>query len=243
MGSTRLPGKVLMSILGRPMLALMVERLRQVRLANQIVVATTDNPTDDPIAGLARSLGVACFRGSETDVLARVLLAARKAQADLIVETTGDCPLIDPEAIDQVIDVFTKNDVDYCSNTLQRTYPRGMDVQVFPLTLLEKVAQLTHDPVDREHVSLYIYQHPERFRLLNVPSNLPPHLGEIRLTVDTAEDLELIKRICETLYPTCPAFRLKDILDLVDRQPWLININQHIKQKPVHRGIKCTEQQ
>ena len=239
MSSTRLPGKVLEPILGHPMLALMIERLSRVRLADEIVVATSDNPADDPIVELARRLNVAWFRGSEMDVLDRVLQSARQIKADLIVETTGDCPLIDPETIDRVIETFLENSVDYCSNMLKRTYPRGMDVQVFPLSVLEKVAQLTHDPVDREHVSLYIYQHPEQFRLLNVASDLPPHIGELRLTVDKTEDLELIKRIYEALYPTRPAFRLKDILDLLDRRPELVEINRHVKQQPVRRTDKA----
>lgn len=238
MSSTRLPGKVLMPILGRPMLALMIERLSRVRLADMIVVATTDNPADDPIVELARRLNVAWFRGSEMDVLDRVLQSARQIKADLIVETTGDCPLIDPETIDRVIKTFLENSPDYCSNTLKRTYPRGLDVQVFPLSVLGKVAQLAHDPIDREHVSLYIYQHPEQFRLLNVASDLPPHIGELRLTVNTAEDLELIKGIYEALYPTRPAFHLKDVLDLLDRWPELVGINRHIKQRPVRRPDK-----
>ena len=233
MKSTRLPGKVLKPILGRPMIALMIERLKRVKFADQVVMATTDNPADDPIVELSHRIEVAWFRGSEVDVLDRVLQSARQAHADLIVETTGDCPLIDPETIDKVIGVFMKNDVDYCSNTLKRTFPRGMDVQVFPVSVLEKVAQLTNDPADREHVSLYIYEHPERFRLLNVPSGLPSQAAELRLTVDTLEDFELVKQIYEALYPVNPEFTLEDIIALFKSRPELQMINYRINQKPI----------
>jgi spore coat polysaccharide biosynthesis protein SpsF len=233
MRSTRLPGKVLRPILGRPMLARMIERLRRVRLAHGIVVATTDHGADDEIATLAAQLGVGCHRGSESDVLARVLDAARSADADLIVETTGDCPLIDPLVIDQLIQTFHSNRVDYCANVLTATYPRGLDAQVFPTRVLAEVAGLTNDPADREHVSLYIYEHPERYRLLNVASGLPGELSDLRLTVDTAEDFALVARIYGELYPSNPAFGLADIVALVDREPSLRSMNQHIRQKAV----------
>ncbi len=231
MRSTRLPGKVLRPILGRPMLARMIERLRRVLRADGIIVATTDHAADDPIAALATELGVGCHRGSESDVLARVLDAARSAGADLIVETTADCPLIDPLVIDQLIETFHSNRVDYCANVLAPTYPRGLEAQVFPTRVLAEVAGLTNDPADREHVSLYIYEHPERYRLLNVASGLPREVSDLRLTVDTAEDLALVTRVYDELYPTNPAFGLPDIVALMEREPSLRMMNQHIQQK------------
>jgi spore coat polysaccharide biosynthesis protein SpsF len=233
MRSSRLPGKVLLPILGRPMLALMIERLRRVRQVDGIVVATTGNSVDDSIADLARQLGVGWFRGSEDDVLDRVLNAAQSVGADLIVETTGDCPLIDPGVIDQLIATFRTNSVDYCSNVLTRTYPRGMDAQVFPVKVLAQVAELTKDPADREHVSLYICEHPERFRLLNVASGLAPEIGDLRLTVDTPEDLKLVGVVYNELYPVNPQFTLADILDLFKRRPQLQMVNSDVRQKPV----------
>jgi spore coat polysaccharide biosynthesis protein SpsF len=233
MSSTRLPGKVMLPILGRPMLELMIERLRRVKQINAVVVATTTDQSCDVIESLAHRLGVGCYRGSEEDVLDRVLQASRAAKADVIVETTGDCPVIDPEAIDRVIDTFLVSDVDYCSNILERTYPRGMDVQVFPLAVLEQVATLTQDPADHEHVSLYIYRHPERFRLRNVSSGLLPEAAQLRLTVDTQDDFELIKRIYEHLYRDKPDFGLADILDLCRQHPELTALNQHVQQKVV----------
>jgi spore coat polysaccharide biosynthesis protein SpsF len=225
MRSSRLPGKVLKPILGRPMLELMIERLKRARRVNAIVVATTDHSSCDPIQDLAERVGVGCFRGSEEDVLDRVLQAARHARADLIVETTGDCPLICPSMVDHAIERFLANDVDYCSNHL--------DVQVFPLSVLEKVAQLTDDAVDHEHVSLYIYEKPGRFRVLDVSDTLPAGMAELRLSVDTAEDLRLIAAIFERLYPTNPAFTAQDVMDLLIREPALLDFNRQIRQKTV----------
>jgi len=233
MRSTRLPGKVLKPILGRPMLALLIERLQRVRQVDQIVVATTDNPIDDPIVELACQLGTKYFRGSEEDVLDRVLRAARSVNADLIVETTGDCPLIDPGVIDQLIATFMSNPVDYCANLLSRSYPRGMEAQVFPVAVLAQVAELTQDPADREHVSLYICEHPEQFRLLDIASGLPPQDADLRLTVDTQEDFDLVRHVFESLYPINPHFSMSDILALFKRHPELRRLNENIQQKAV----------
>lgn len=231
--STRLPGKVLRPILGRPMLALMIERLRRVQNVAAIMIATTVDPSCDAIEALAREMGVGCFRGSEADVLDRVLQAARAAEADLIVETTGDCPLIDPAVIDTVLAAFLAGGTDYAANILPPTWPRGMDVQVFPRAVLERVAQLTDDPADREHVSLYIYEHPEIFRLRNVVSGLPADAATLRLTVDTPEDYALVTRIYEALYPDNPCFGMTEILTLFAAQPELREINGAVQQKAV----------
>jgi len=233
MRSERLPNKVLLPILDRPNLVLMVERLQRVPSVDAIVIATTDHESCDPIEALANDLGVGCFRGSEDDVLDRVLRASREADADLIVETTGDCPLIDPPTVEKVIQAFRGADVDYCSNILRRTYPRGLDTQVFPLSVLEEVARRTDDPADHEHVSLYIYEKPGRFRLLNVESGYGPEVADLRLTVDTPDDLTLVRTIYEELYPKKPDFVLADILALFERRPELADINRDIKQKSV----------
>lgn len=233
MRSTRLPGKVLLPVMGRPMLALMIERLQRVSEVDEIVVATTTDHSCDAIADLAARCGVGVYRGSEDDVLDRVLQAARGATADLIVETTGDCPLIDPAIVSRVIQEFRHRDVDYCANVLERTYPRGMDVQVFPLKVLEDVARLTDDPVDHEHVSLYLYSHPERFRLHNVASELSADAADARLTVDTPEDFALITQVFERLYPSKPGFSLADMLGLLAAHPELRAMNQRVAQKAV----------
>jgi spore coat polysaccharide biosynthesis protein SpsF len=233
MASTRLPGKVLRPILGRPMLALLIERVSAASLVHQIVVATTTNPGDDAIQALAETLGVGCYRGSEEDVLNRVLETAQKFSADLIVEITGDCPLADPGVIDSVISAFQAHTCDYASNIMKRTFPRGLDVQVFPTRVLEEVARLTDDPVDHEHVSLYMYEHPDRFSLLNVESTLDPAWWDLRLTVDTAEDLQLVTEIFARLYPGKALFSLEEVIRLLTGDPQLLEINAHISQKKV----------
>lgn len=249
MQSTRLPGKVIKTVMGKPMLALMIERLRLVPELDDVVVATTVHSSCDDIQELAEELGVGCYRGSEEDVLLRVLEAGRAFEAELMVQTTGDCPLIDPATVGQVIRLFNSNDRDFATNVLtadmvplppennpfpsSRTYPVGMDVRVFPLSVLERVADLTDDPVDHEHATNYIWEHPEEFSLVNLGSDLPDWARELRLTVDTPDDFALITRIFEELYLNNPKFSLADILDLMESQPGLREINQHIQQKKV----------
>jgi spore coat polysaccharide biosynthesis protein SpsF len=233
MTSTRLPGKILLPILGKPMLELLIERLKRSKYLDTIVVATTCNPSDDPIEQLANRLSVGCFRGSEDDVLDRVLRAAHTYEADVIVEITGDCPLIDPHIVDTVIRAYQIKNVDYVSNILKQTYPRGLETQVFSTTVLEKVALLTQDPVDHEHVSLYIYEHPKIFSLYNVESALSEKDSAIRLTVDTREDFRLITAIYEHFYPTNPEFTLDDVVILLEKRKDLRDLNQNILQKKV----------
>lgn len=233
MTSSRLPGKVLMEAAGKPMLHHMIERLGRAPSLDGIVVATTLNATDDPVADLAERLGVGCFRGSEDDVLARVLGAAQAHDIDVIVEMTGDCPLIDPALVEACIQRYLAAGVDYVSNILQRTYPVGMDTQVFATDVLADVATRTDDADDHEHVSLYIYRHPEIYSLENVPA--PPELTrpDLGLTLDTPADFELLRGIFEALYPADPAFGLAEILALLDSDPDLAEVNAHVRRKHV----------
>lgn len=231
MTSTRLPGKVLKPACGKPMLELMVERLRRVPSLDGIVIATTVNATDDPVEALARRLDVGVHRGSEEDVLRRVLDAALAHKVDVIVETTGDCPLIDPDIVEACIAEYKRAGVDYVANVLERTYPVGMDTQVFATDVLADVARRTDDASDHEHVSLYIYRHPEIYSLKNVSA--PPALTRpgLALTLDTPEDYALITAVFEALYPVDPAFTLADILGLLDARPDLARINEHVGRK------------
>lgn len=233
MGSSRFPGKSLAPILGRPMLEMLVERLRFVAAIDQVVIATTTEPQDDAIARWAGSAGVGIYRGSSHDVLDRVLKAAREHEADLIVEICGDCPLIDPETVTGVIDLYREGGYDYVSNILCEGYPRGLDTQIFSTALLAEVAELTSDPADREHVSLFIYEHPERYRLGCLETDAELRRRQLRLTVDTPEDLELIRAIFERLHPDKPDFTIHDVLTLLDAHPELSHVNAHIQQKPV----------
>jgi spore coat polysaccharide biosynthesis protein SpsF len=226
MSSTRLPGKVLRPILGRPMLELLLERLRRAKSVTDVVIATTTNLADDAIAALARRLQVRVFRGSEDDVLDRVLRTARSAQADVIVEITGDCPLVDPEVVDRLATFYLANNYDYVSNCLRKTFPDGFDTQVFSAALLDKVAGLTRNARDREHVSVYIYEHPEMFSLHNVESGLPPYCADMWLSVDTAVDFEVVSTIFEALYPQNPAFSVADVVHFLERRPDLATKNR-----------------
>ena len=231
MTSTRLPGKVMLPICGKPELELLIQRLQQAHLLDGVVIATTTNATDDVLEDLACRLGVGCFRGSEEDVLDRVLKAAQATGTEVIVEVTGDCPLLDPDVLDDLLVIYGRGKCDYVSNNLQRTYPLGLDLQVFSTATLADVGSRTSDPVDHEHVSLYIYEHPELYRLCNKASGLPEWCADLRLTLDTQEDYALIRSIFEALHPSCPTFRTAEILDLLQRHPEWQAVNRHIQQK------------
>ena len=234
MSSSRLPGKTLKNILGKPMLELMLERVKQCKTIDEIVVATTVEPEDLSIVELARGLGVKSFQGSLDNVLDRVLNAAETYNADVIVELTGDCPLLDPGVTDHVVKTYLDNKYDYVANNLKaKTYPMGTEVKVFSLKVLDEVNTLTSDKFDREHVSLYIYEHPQRYKLFSVDA--PPELTrpELRLTVDVQEDFDLITSIYQALYKNGRIFSLKEIIDFVDNNPSLQAVNKNIKQKPV----------
>lgn len=230
MTSTRLPGKVLLPLADEPMLTRLVERLRRVQRADGIVIATTSNATDDPIATLCAQLGVPCHRGSEHDVLSRYADAARLHGVDVVVRITADCPLIDPVLIDQVIAAYEEGDSDYVSNMLPPTWPYGMAVEVFSATALAQAHTEATQPAEREHVTPFVYWHPERYRLRNVAS--PVDLSQHRWTVDTPEDYELVRRLFEHLIPTHPHFTQSDVLALLEQHPDWIALNQHVQQKP-----------
>jgi spore coat polysaccharide biosynthesis protein SpsF len=230
MNSERLPGKVLADVHGMPMLAMMIRRLQASQTVSQICVATTSDAKDDQIVDLAEELEVAWFRGSEDDVLERVLGAANELGADLIVETTGDCPMIDAALLDACVLAFMAGGVDYSTNCLVRTFPIGLDVRVFPTWVLAEVADLTTDPSDREHVSLYIYEHPERYRLRNVPAVGVLNQPTWRWTVDTSPDLELVRSV---VGPLGHSFTAREAAEFLDEHPEIVGLNENIMQKPV----------
>jgi len=228
MDSTRLPGKTLKLLYGRPMLARMIERLKRVKLADIIVVATTNSPGDSPIIALAREMRVGYYQGSSEDVLDRVLQAAKKYQIDLIVETCGDCPVIDPDIIDMEIQSFLDNDVDYVGCHLVKTFPLGLDAKLFTAKTLEEVAGMTNDPADRENVSLYIYEHPEKYKLMNIEAKGRQRRPDLRLVVDHKEDFDLIETVYRELYDEKPHFNYDDMLDLFECQRDLSEINRDV---------------
>lgn len=231
--STRLPGKVLMPIMGQSMLARIVQRLKLARTIDDVIVATTDSPSDDAVFEAMKYIGTNTFRGSESDVLDRVVRAAESAQADIIVEITGDCPLVDPGLVDKVVGDFLVGAADFVSNILPHTTPRGTDVRVFRAKDLAEINRTSKDPADHEHVSLHFWEHLDRYICRNVEMDLPEVVSEIRLTVDTAEDLELVRAIYSGLYDRNPAFSLVDVLDFLNAHPDLLEINRHVQQKEV----------
>ena len=231
MGSTRLPGKVLMDLHGESVLARVVQRLRRARLIDCVVVATTNRPCDDVIVRECNSLQVACLRGSETDVLGRYWQAAQWFAAEVIVRVTSDCPLIDPELADETIRAFLSQPADYASNALERTYPRGVDTEVFTIAALERAWREAIKPYEREHVTPYMYEHPESFRLLSVRAERD--YSAYRWTLDTPEDLKLIRAIYSR-FEGRDGFGWRDVLALMEREPELAELNGHVLQKAVH---------
>ncbi len=231
--STRFPGKVLKPILGEPMLGRMIERLLRARTVDSVVVATSTSRADDAVADAARHAGADSFRGSEEDVLARVVDAARAHHADVIAETTGDCPLHDPALVDKVVADYLMGGADFVGNIHPYTTPRGTDVRVFSTDALAEIERSSHDPADREHVSLHFWEHPEKYRLRNVVSDFPSSAAGLRLTVDAQQDLELVTAIYSELHPRDPRFTLADVIALIEQRPELAEINAGVEQKAV----------
>ena len=231
MTSSRLPGKVLLEAAGKPMLEHPVNRLRAVPSLNTVVLATTTNADDDVLAAFAERVGIDCFRGSEDDVMARVIGAAESVGADVVVEITGDCPIIDPQIIEQTIRMFCSNGADYVSNAHIRSYPDGMDTQVFRLETLKRSASLTDEALDHEHVTLHIRNHPKLFPALHLVSPPDTHWPELGLTLDTPEDYALLKQMIEHFEPIDPLFSCRDAVSLLKERPDWVAINMHVGRK------------
>lgn len=233
MSSSRLPGKVLRPILGKPMLALQIERIRQSRLIDEIIIATSDSVKDDPIEALAHRLDVHCFRGSEDDVLSRVVDALKAYKVELHVEFMGDNPLPDPWLVDSIIGFYLKNadKYDCVTNALKTTYPPGTEVFVYPAKILIDAEKYAADPALREHVPIHIYQHPERYRVYNIEA--PPwlHAPDLYLEVDTEEDFEVVSAIYEALYPGNPGFTLSQIIEFLKKNEALANKNRNVERR------------
>jgi len=225
MSSTRFPGKTMEPVLGKPMLARMMERLGRATRVDKIVVATSEDPSDDPVAGLCGQIGIDCFRGDLSDVLGRYYHAAAAYDPDYVVRVTGDCPLIDPEIVDTVVRTCLEGGYDYAANSLQRTMPHGVDAEAFRFSCLEEAALEATLAIEREHVTPFIRSRPDRYRLFGVEG--AKDLSEYRLTVDWPEDLELVRAVYAALYPGNPEFTTGDIVALLDAQPDMRAINAH----------------
>lgn len=229
MGSTRLPGKTLLPIAGKPAIQLLIERLKITKKIDEIILATTIKAEDDAIEKFCKENQIICYRGSSDDVLGRVYNAAKQYKTDIVVEVTGDCPLLDPWLIDECIDIFLKSDYDYLSNFLVQSYPPGIDVQIFSLRILEEINRLAKSDKFREHVTLYILKHPEKYRMHNVTA--PPELcyPDWHIELDEQKDYELIKKIYEALYFNNPRFTTMDIINILKANPDWLKINADVK--------------
>ena len=230
MSSARLPGKTLMELGGRTVLANVVARVQAASLIGDVVVATTTESIDDPIVAEAGRLGVASFRGSRDDVLSRYLGAAESRHADVVVRVTADCPVIEPTVIDRVVQALIDSGTVYASNTVTRSFPRGLDVEAFKMDALRVAARDADDPEDREHVTLFFHRHPQRFHLTNVTG--PEDVADHRWTLDTEDDLKFLRELFALARnsPTRIA-SFQELLDCVRSHPEIVAINAGVRQK------------
>lgn len=236
MGSTRLPNKVLEQVEGHTVLGHTVRRAQAIVGVDQVVVATTRAARDEAVVAEAARLGVACFRGSENDVLSRYVEAARAVDADVVVRITSDCPLLDPVESAKVVralhEAIARGEaMAYASNTLDRRYPRGLDTEAFTREALERAHARADSPREREHVTLTMYEHPDDYRLCSVASD-SGDASRHRWTVDTADDLKLVREVMARLWPSHgDRFGLSEVLAVIDREPWIAELNHHVEQK------------
>jgi spore coat polysaccharide biosynthesis protein SpsF len=227
-GSTRLPGKVLLPLLGKPLLLRIVERVQAAKLAGTLVVATSSDVADDTIEALCRAGGLLCFRGHPTDLLDRHYRVARQFGAEAVVKIPSDCPLIDPAVVDRVLEVYLRNcsEYDYVSNLHPASYPDGNDVEVMRMAALEEAWAMARRGFEREHTTPFLWENPARFHLANVAWEAGLDLSMThRWTIDYKEDYQFILAVYEALYPTNPLFGLADILGLLESRPELPAIN------------------
>ncbi|NMA49297.1 MAG: NTP transferase domain-containing protein [Tissierellia bacterium] len=231
MGSTRLYGKVLKEIKGKSVLRHVIERVQQSKLVDEIVIATTIHERDNAIENEALKCGVKVFRGSEDNVLSRYYYAAKENKIDVVIRITSDCPLIDPFVMDEIINRYLNGDYEIVtnagSNLSQRTYPRGLDTEVFSFDVLEDAFKNAKETYQREHVTPYIYENSKKVFIYKNDIDYSKH----RWTLDTEEDFELISRIYDRLYKGKHNFYLNEIIELFNQEPGLYQINAHVEQK------------
>lgn len=229
MGSSRLPGKIMMPLAGKPVLRRVIERVGSAGF-DEVVAALPDRDIDDPAAQLASVTGATVVRGDENDVLARYLLAARATRADVVMRVTADCPLIDPDVLDAMIGTFRENEFDLITNARVRTFPRGLDAELFTRDALETMATDAVAPAQREHVTPYLYANPSLFRIHDHVASVDR--SQWRLTLDTAEDFDALTHVFE-LAANPDTLRLRDIAAMLEAHPALLAINAHVEQKEI----------
>jgi len=225
--STRLPGKVFLNLAGKPVIEQIFNQLSYSKRINQSVLATSELSSDDKLEVWAKSKNIEYYRGSLDDVLDRFYFTAKSFNADIVVRITGDCPLIDPEVVDDVISLFLKDNYDYTSNINPPTFPDGLDTEVFKFSVLEETWKNAKLKSEREHVTPYVRKHNEKFKIGNFENKI--NLSHYRWTLDNEEDHELISRIYEKLYKENNYIKMEEVLELIKNNINLQNINSHIR--------------
>lgn len=227
MTSSRLPGKILMEVLGKPLLQLMIERVQQASCIDSVVLATTTNKEDDPTEELGKSMGVEVFRGSEEDVLDRFYRAADRSGGEHIMRLTGDCPLIDPDFLDELADFYVAGGYDYAANCVEPTLPDGLDAEIISIEALRETHRKATRAPHKEHVTLYVRDNADQFKIGTWKNS--EDYSYLRWTVDNKEDFKLVKTLLEGVATAKPDFRMKDIIAFLKQHPEISEINAHIK--------------
>ena len=237
MGSSRLPGKTLKKVCGEPLIKRVIDRIKYSKKINKIILAITRNSKDDILEEYAQSINIDVFRGSENNVLERVVFAAEKFSVENIIELHGDNPFLDPEIIDLSINKYELTDCDYISNTLEKTFPMGLRVQVFPTKLLRDIYNTVDDSAVNEHVSLYFYENPNIYNIVNLKAPKNINRPEVRLTVDTEEDIKFISNIYYHIIEMgiYTNFKTSDVLEIIDKYKIPL-LNKDIMTKPVREN-------
>jgi spore coat polysaccharide biosynthesis protein SpsF len=231
MTSSRLPGKVMMPLAGKSVMYHMIERLRRSKYVDEVVAATTVNATDDPVAKLAEEMGAACFRGSEDDVMGRVVQAGKEHKAEILVQGMADSPLVDWRLVDRCIELLEKDQLDCAMNEAVETYPIGFDIRSYNFSTLAQAEKDDTGKMFREHAGYSIRSRPERFKVGNFEAKGEMRWPELRLTLDTKEDYALISAVFDELYPKNPDFSAEDVVRFLRTRPDLVAINAAIEQK------------
>lgn len=236
MDSTRLPGKAMKLINGKPMIYRVFQALSKSNSIGKIVIVTSENKNDNELIKFLEKNNMEYFRGSKDDVLDRYYQAAKKLGADLIIRITGDCPLIDSDIVDSVIEKVIRNNLDYASNVEVRTFPRGYDVEVFTYETLKKIHQSTNDPDDREHVTLYLRRNQNLFKIGNITAQESKSHPEWRVCVDTKQDLDLIRKIFMR-YRKKNRITYEDVIEFFKKYPKMTDVNKKIEQKRIKNRV------
>lgn len=231
-GSERLPGKVLLPLAGRPVVEHVLRSAQATPSIDEVVLATTTGAADDELAALGEALGVRTTRGSEDDVLGRFVAALEGDPADVVVRLTADNPLLDPAVTDAVVRRFAIGDCDYASNNGERSWPRGLDCEVLSRAALQRADRDGQRPEDREHVTFHVRTHPQDFRLVNVRAPQEQQWPELRLSLDTADDLALLQRVFDALYDGSAPLSIDAVIAWLRRHPEVVALNAEVQQKP-----------